>query len=74
MSRTATFESKTLRSAKWNNETLQLTFVSGKEYTYAKVSESVFDQLVTAPSAGQFFAKHVRGHYVCQRQPEQTQE
>lgn len=42
---------------------LLLTFRSGKTYTYYGVPLRVYRELLLAPSAGKYFAAHIRGKY-----------
>ena len=42
-------------------ETLQIQFNSGRTYTYNGVPASVYNGLLEAPSAGQFFNSEIKG-------------
>jgi hypothetical protein len=44
-------------------ETLQIQFVSGKTYSYSGVPASVYNGLLEASSAGQYFAREIKGVY-----------
>ena len=46
-----------------DTQTLELVFVSGRDYTFENVPEHVWDGLVSARSAGQFFAEQIKGRY-----------
>jgi lysyl-tRNA synthetase class 2 len=58
-------QSTTIRSVNYNPDTqaLDVTFVSGREYTLDGVPPDVFLALLHAPSAGQYFNKNMRGRY-----------
>lgn len=43
--------------------TLRITFTSGKTYDYSEVEESVFEEMRSAPSVGQFFHANIRNSY-----------
>jgi hypothetical protein len=42
---------------------LQITFASGKTYTYYSVPRSVYERLLRAPSKGTFFNQHIKDQY-----------
>ena len=42
---------------------LELDFVRGASYTYQNVPEDVYEALIQAPSAGQFFASQIKTRY-----------
>lgn len=42
---------------------LQITFVSGRRYAYANVSQSIYDAFLASPSKGTFFNIAIRGRY-----------
>ncbi len=42
---------------------LDITFRTGRRYTYFAVPEQVFDALVAASSAGEYFNTYIRDHY-----------
>ena len=42
---------------------LQITFVSGRRYAYANVSQSIYDAYLTSPLKGTFFNIAIRGRY-----------
>lgn len=44
-------------------ETLQIQFNSGKTYTYEGVPASVYNGLLEASSAGQYFNANIKGVY-----------
>lgn len=44
-------------------KTMRVRFKSGAEYDYHGVESTVFDRLVNAPSAGRFFATHIKDRY-----------
>lgn len=57
--------SSNLSSASYDPEVenLTVTFNSGRAYTYFNVPASVYRNLQTARSAGEFFARHIRSRY-----------
>ena len=44
-------------------QTLRITFHSGRSYEYHKVPRIVFDNLLSADSAGQYFNRNIRDIY-----------
>jgi hypothetical protein len=46
-----------------DSETMHVEFKSGKVYEYSGVDADTFDKLLTAPSVGSHFAKHIRSKY-----------
>jgi lysyl-tRNA synthetase class 2 len=44
---------------------LDITFRTGRRYTYFDVPDVVFDELITASSAGEYFNTHIRDQYSC---------
>lgn len=66
MPRTTTvLTSTSLRSASYDDDTriLDITFASGRTYTYENVPEKVFEELCNAPSAGRYFNDSIKGVY-----------
>ena len=59
--------SSDLASVGYENRTLYIAFNSGGVYAYAGVSESVYRQLLAAPSKGKFFHAYIKGVYPYQR-------
>lgn len=59
--RSARFNSSTIDSAELDGDTLRIRFKNGSTYEYADVSDAEFDELTSAPSAGQYFASNIRG-------------
>ena len=57
--------SSNLSTASYDPETQELTleFQSGDEYTYQNVPAEVYDRLIRAPSAGQFFHRQIKNRY-----------
>ncbi|WP_349257237.1 KTSC domain-containing protein [Vitreimonas sp.] len=43
--------------------TLSVWFTSGKQYDYPGVPATLYQQLLSAPSVGQFFNAHIRDQY-----------
>ena len=54
---------------RYDAETMQLslTFGNGRVYVYANVPEAVALDLQRVVNQGEYFAKHIRNHYVCER-------
>lgn len=53
--------SSAVSSARWTSEgDLTIVFKSGRSYAYSEVPEAVFDGLVQAPSAGQYFHSQIK--------------
>lgn len=46
-----------------DDQTLAITFVRGRTYTYYNVPPSVYLNLVNAPSAGRYFVFNIRNNY-----------
>lgn len=44
-------------------QTLDITFRTGRRYTYFGVPERVFDDLIAASSAGEYFNTYIRDRY-----------
>ncbi len=42
---------------------LQITFTSGKTYTYYAVPRRVYEQFIGASSKGTFFNEHIKDRY-----------
>ncbi len=65
-SATVVFDSTTLANARYDevHNQLQLQFRDGSRYLYHGVSPALFADLVTAPSQGSFFNRHIRGHFL----------
>jgi len=45
------------------DQTLDITFIRGRTYTYYGVPFSIYQGLINAPSAGRFFNANIRDHY-----------
>jgi KTSC domain len=43
--------------------TLQITFTSGKTYTYYAVPRSIYERFLNAPSKGTFFNEYIKDRY-----------
>lgn len=58
-------ESSAIQAADYDPEgrTLDVTFTSGRRYTYFSVPDWEFDGLVTATSAGEYFNTRIRDQY-----------
>jgi KTSC domain len=63
--------SSVIKSADYDPEarTLDIIFRTGRRYTYFDVPEAVFDALITASSAGEYFNMHIRDQYPCREHP-----
>ena len=62
--------SSVIRAADYDPDalTLDVTFTTGRTYTYFDVPEWKYDRLITASSAGEYFNTHIRDqHSVCER-------
>ena len=46
---------------------LEVVFNSGERYQYFNVPASVYDELMSAESIGQYMHRHIIGHYDYQR-------
>ena len=46
---------------------LEVVFNSGERYQYFNVPASVYDELMSADSIGQYMHRHIIGHYDYQR-------
>ncbi len=57
--------SSVIGSADYDPEayTLDVIFIGGNRYTYFNVPERIFDALVEASSAGEYFNSHIRDQY-----------
>jgi hypothetical protein len=55
--------SSALRSVGYDDDTLEIEFVSGTVYRYFDVPERVHDELMRADSHGEFFNAHVRDRF-----------
>jgi hypothetical protein len=57
--------SSNLRRCSYDIETevLQIQFTSGKTYSYSGVPASVYNGLLEASSAGQYFNNNIKGVY-----------
>lgn len=62
-------KSSNLAAASYDDATRTLTikFNSGATWAYAEVPRTIYDGLVDAKSAGQFFAAKIRGQFVGRR-------
>jgi len=56
-------KSRNLAEVGFEANTLEILFHSGKVYRYKGVAESVYAKLLTAESAGKFFAEHIMPNY-----------
>lgn len=48
-------------------KTLEVVFNSGERYQYLDVPASVYEELMSADSIGQYMHRHIIGHYDYQR-------
>lgn len=64
-SRTHTFTSRAVSFATYDPDTqvLEVTFNTGRTYTHPGVPESVFEDFISAPSAGSFYGSQIKGQY-----------
>jgi len=56
-------ESSTIARFRHEASTLTVEFKSGSTYEYFDVPESVFEQMKSASSKGQFLAQNIKGAY-----------
>ena len=49
---------------------LDVTFVSGRRYSYLDVPERVAKDMRRSSSKGEFFNRHVRDHFPFERRPD----
>jgi len=68
MKRTAVRSSQ-IRSAGYeeDSKTLEVEFHSGGVYQYANVPKATYDALMSAPSAGSFLARNIKGRFSYKR-------
>ena len=59
--------SSDLSSVGYENGTLYVRFNSGSLYSYSNVPESVYRELLNAPSHGKYFAAYIKNSYPYQR-------
>jgi lysyl-tRNA synthetase, class II len=59
------FSSTAVARASYDTEeqTLEITFTSGRSYTYENVPEGVWEGLCTTRSVGSYYATHIKGRY-----------
>ncbi|WP_041320577.1 KTSC domain-containing protein [Hyphomicrobium denitrificans] len=59
--------SSAIRSADYDPDalTLDVTFTTGRAYTYFDVPEWKYDGLIAAPSAGEYFNTYIRDQHPC---------
>lgn len=57
--------SSNINSVEYNEELreLSVTFRSGATYTYGGVDEAAYQDLLTNPSPGSYFARHIKDKY-----------
>lgn len=56
-------ESSNLRSVGYENGTLYVSFHSGSTYSYDGVPQSVYENLLNAPSKGKYFNTNIKNRY-----------
>lgn len=56
-------ESSNIATAAFARETLFLEFHSGQVYKYDNVPRALYDGLISADSAGQYFHHHIKGKF-----------
>jgi hypothetical protein len=59
--------SSNVASVSHDGSTLTVVFKNGGAYSYARVPESVFEALKSAPSVGAYLARHVKPNYPATR-------
>lgn len=55
--------SSNLSSVAYDSGTLEIQFKNGRYYRYFNVPESVYLGLLTAPSKGRYFHRHIKTAY-----------
>jgi hypothetical protein len=56
-------ESSNIDSIGWEDDILEVTFLSGSTYEYYDVPEEVFEEMLDASSKGQYLARNIKGVY-----------
>ena len=58
-------QSSVIRAADYAADTreLRITFVSGRQYAYANVPQSIYEAFLASSSKGEFFNIAIRGRY-----------
>jgi hypothetical protein len=51
------------------HRTLEIEFRSGEAYEYSQVPSYVYDELIGASSAGQYFSRYIRDKYAMRKLP-----
>jgi KTSC domain len=61
----AQFQSAALSFAEYDtdSEQLEITFTSGKSYTFERVPQNIFEALRDAGSPGSYFHQNIKGRY-----------
>ena len=65
----ASINSSNLQTAAYDpsRECLEIQFKSGAVYDYYAVPEEIFAELISAESAGRFFAAEIKDKFECER-------
>jgi hypothetical protein len=65
MSHVHTIRSSFLESCEYDKKTkiLKITFRNGKEYEYKDVPQEVYNDFITAESAGKYYTANIKGQY-----------
>ena len=48
-----------------NTQQMQIRFVQGHTYTFCRVPQKIFDDLLSATSKGTYYDRHIRDRYHC---------
>lgn len=56
-------DSSCVSSIAYKGTTLEIEFTSGELYQYYNVPKKEYDDFMSAPSHGAYFAEHIRNHY-----------
>ena len=66
MRREQALNSSAITSAGYDDETkeMDITFSGGSSYTFHSVPAEIFDGLISAGSAGQYYHQNIKGQYV----------
>ena len=55
--------SSNIRSIGWEDDVLEVEFLTGTVYQYTEVPHDVYEEFVTATSVGKFFHVNIKGMY-----------
>lgn len=59
------FTSSTIKGVEYDGKNLTIEFHNSKyKYTYVNVPKEIYDGLLSAPSKGKYFYKHIKPHFM----------